>query len=71
MATAGSGDVLTGTLAALTARRDDVFDAVLAGVFLHSHAADRAARGRGMHGMTAGDIVHELPEAARDLYGAR
>lgn len=71
MATAGAGDVLAGTLGALVARRSDVFDAVLAGVYLHSSAADMAAARIGMSGMTAGDILAMLPESARVLYKNR
>lgn len=59
MATAGSGDVLTGVIAALLAGVDKTLDAALAGVFLHAEAGDRAARA-GMRGMIASDIVAEL-----------
>ncbi len=59
MATAGSGDVLTGVLAALLAATGDPGLAAAAGVFLHAEAGDRAARA-GMRGMIAGDIVAEL-----------
>ena len=59
MATAGSGDVLTGVIAALLAATRDPVLAGTAGVFLHAVAGDRAAAG-GMRGMVAGDIVAEL-----------
>jgi NAD(P)H-hydrate epimerase len=59
MATAGSGDVLTGVIAALLAATGDAGLAAAAGVFLHAEAGDRAARA-GMRGMIAGDIVAEL-----------
>ena len=59
MATAGSGDVLTGIVAALLATAPDPMLAATAGVFLHAEAGDRAARA-GMRGMLAGDIVAEL-----------
>jgi len=59
MATAGSGDVLTGVVAALLAATGDPGLAAAAGVFLHAEAGDRAARA-GMRGMIAGDILAEL-----------
>lgn len=59
MATAGSGDVLTGVIVALHAVNDDPLLAATAGVLLHAEAGDRAARA-GMRGMIAGDIVAEL-----------
>jgi NAD(P)H-hydrate epimerase len=59
MATAGSGDVLTGVIAALLAATGDPGLAAAAGVFLHAEAGDRAAHA-GMRGLIAGDIVAEL-----------
>ncbi|MBM4219679.1 MAG: NAD(P)H-hydrate dehydratase [Gammaproteobacteria bacterium] len=59
MATAGSGDVLTGVIAALLACADGLVEAAAAGVFLHAEAGDRAARA-GMRGMIASDILAEL-----------
>jgi len=59
MATAGSGDVLTGVIAALLATTPDHLLAATAGVFLHAEAGDRAARA-GMRGMIASDILAEL-----------
>ena len=63
MATAGSGDVLTGLLAALLARGCEAFDAARLGVFLHGDAGDRAARRLGQDAMTASDILADLPSA--------
>ncbi len=59
MATAGSGDVLTGVISALLAKAPDPVLAATAGVLLHAEAGDRAARA-GMRGMIASDIVAEL-----------
>jgi len=59
MATAGSGDVLTGIIAALLSATHDQLLAAAAGVLLHAEAGDRAARA-GMRGMIASDIVMEL-----------
>jgi ADP-dependent NAD(P)H-hydrate dehydratase / NAD(P)H-hydrate epimerase len=59
MATAGSGDVLTGVIAALLGTSPDPMLSATAGVFLHAEAGDRAARA-GMRGMIASDIIAEL-----------
>ncbi len=63
MATAGSGDVLTGILAALLARGLEPFDAARLGVFLHGDAGDRAAARLGQDAMTASDLLDDLPAA--------
>jgi ADP-dependent NAD(P)H-hydrate dehydratase / NAD(P)H-hydrate epimerase len=59
MATAGSGDVLTGIVAALLAGGAPPPLAAAAGVLLHAEAGDRAARA-GERGVIAGDLVAEL-----------
>ncbi|MGH8131484.1 MAG: NAD(P)H-hydrate dehydratase [Steroidobacteraceae bacterium] len=59
MATAGSGDVLTGIVAALLAGGCQAGLAAAAGVLLHAAAGDRAARA-GERGVIAGDLISEL-----------
>ncbi len=62
LATAGSGDVLTGVIGGLLARGLDAFDAASAGAYLHGLAGQLAGRDLG-EGTLAGDVVGRLPEA--------
>jgi NAD(P)H-hydrate epimerase len=59
MSTAGTGDVLTGIVAALRAQGLDAWDAACAGVALHARAGDLAA-GSAPRGMIAGDLFEPL-----------
>ncbi len=59
MASGGTGDVLTGVIAALIAQRLSLEEAACAGVCLHAAAGDAAARG-GERGMLASDLIGEL-----------
>ena len=63
MATAGSGDVLTGIITALLARGYEHKDAALIGMYLHGLAGDLAAAELGKESLTAGDIISYLPKA--------
>jgi NAD(P)H-hydrate epimerase len=61
MATAGSGDVLSGVIGALLAQGLDVWDAACAGVVAHAAAGDLAASEIGERGLLASDITRRLP----------
>ena len=60
MATAGSGDVLTGIILSLLAQRYTPEEAAIIGVFMHGRAGDKAAERLGMESMIAGDIIKSL-----------
>jgi len=63
LATAGSGDVLTGAIAGLLAQGLDRFHAACLAVHLHGLAADLWAREHGPVGLAAQDLIQRLPHA--------
>lgn len=68
MATAGSGDVLTGILTGLWAQGYTAQETVLLGTWLHATAGDFAAEQLGQEYMLASDITHHLPMAFAELF---
>jgi ADP-dependent NAD(P)H-hydrate dehydratase len=67
MATGGTGDVLTGLLAARLAMGASPFDAAVQAVHAHARAGDLAAAGVGEQSMIATDLVANLPAALAEL----
>jgi NAD(P)H-hydrate epimerase len=67
LATAGSGDVLTGLVAALVAQGLVALEAAALGAFVHGMAGDRIALRRGDAGLLAGELAEELPRAMQEL----
>jgi NAD(P)H-hydrate epimerase len=66
LATAGTGDVLSGVIGALLARQRDPFIAACAGVHLHGLAGRRAASQHGVDGVIASDVIAALPRVRAD-----
>ncbi|MBQ8422820.1 MAG: NAD(P)H-hydrate dehydratase [Coprobacter sp.] len=67
MATAGSGDTLTGIISALLAQGYPPTEAAILGVYLHGMAGDIAAAEESQEYITAGDIIKRLGKAFRQL----
>ncbi|NLN40847.1 MAG: NAD(P)H-hydrate dehydratase [Clostridiales bacterium] len=68
MGTGGSGDVLTGLVAALIAQGYTPYEAAVYGCYIHGRAGDYARDKWGETGMVAGDILNELPLVFKDLF---
>ena len=67
MATPGSGDVLTGLLAAMLAQGYKPEIAALLAVYIHGYAGDMAAETEGQYGVTAGDIAANIGKAIKSI----
>lgn len=65
MATGGTGDVLTGLIAALAAQGIEPFDAAVLGVWAHGKAGDLAATKLGHASLMATDLLDHIPTALR------
>lgn len=70
MATAGSGDVLSGILTGLLAQGYEPLQAALLGVYLHGRAGDLAASRTGYEALTASGIIASVSQAFLELSGA-
>ena len=69
MATAGSGDVLTGILTSLVAQGYSSVNAAILGVYIHGLAGDYAAEKESKEAMISGDIIDNLSNAFSELAG--
>lgn len=67
LATAGTGDVLAGTIAAMLAQKLSPYDAAIAGAYLHGLAGTIAEQEIGRAGVVAGDLIPRLPQAIRQV----
>jgi len=67
LAVGGTGDVLTGLVAALLAQGVTAEDSAALGAFVHGCAGDRIAARNGPAGLLASDLVDELPAALREV----
>jgi hydroxyethylthiazole kinase-like uncharacterized protein yjeF len=67
LASAGTGDVLSGVIAGLAAQGLSPFDAAACGVFLHAQAGEMVMRELGDAGMLAGDLLPVLPRVIKRL----
>lgn len=67
MATAGSGDTLTGMILGLLSQKYTPLDAAIVGVYLHGLAGDIAAKKRGENGLIASDIIDHIGKAINQL----
>jgi NAD(P)H-hydrate epimerase len=67
MATAGSGDVLTGIILSLLAQGYSPGDAAVTGTFLHGLAGDMAAEDYSQQGLIASDIIKYIGKAFKKI----
>ena len=67
MATAGSGDVLSGMIASMIIQEKNILDAILAAVYIHGLSGDIGAAKLGEKFLTAGNIITYLPAAIKAL----
>ena len=67
MATAGTGDVLTGIVAALLAQKMSAHESAILGVYLHAAAGEIAAQEKSSYGVIATDLIDSLPQVLNQL----
>ncbi|MCK4431791.1 MAG: NAD(P)H-hydrate dehydratase, partial [Candidatus Aminicenantes bacterium] len=67
MATAGSGDILSGMIASMIIQEKNILEAVLAAVYIHGLSGDIGARRLGEMPLTAGNIITYLPNAIKEI----
>ncbi len=67
MATAGSGDVLSGMIASMIIQEKNMLEAILAAVYVHGLSGDIGAERMGERPLTAGNIITYLPSAIKNM----
>jgi len=67
MATAGSGDVLSGMIASMIIQEKNILESILAAVYIHGLSGDIGVEKLGEKSLTAGDIIRYLPSGIRLL----
>lgn len=67
MATAGTGDVLSGMIASMIMQEKNILEAILAAVYVHGMSGDIGAERLGEKSLTAGNIITYLPSAIRSM----
>ncbi len=67
MAKFGTGDVLTGVIAGLLAQTNDIEQALISAVYIHSLSADLLLKDKTVYGMTANDILENIPSTLKFL----
>jgi hydroxyethylthiazole kinase-like uncharacterized protein yjeF len=67
MATAGSGDVLSGMIASMIIQEKNILDAILTAVYIHGLSGDIGAVRLGEKALTAGNMITYLPAAMKSL----
>ncbi len=67
MATAGSGDVLTGIITSLIGQGLDLMDSAKLGVYLHGLSGDLASHDKGEYGLISSDIIERIPYAIKTI----
>ena len=65
MATGGSGDVLTGIIAALSAQGNKPFTAASLGVYIHGLSGDISLKEKGYYGVVADDLIDNIPKVLK------
>ncbi|MBA7641445.1 Bifunctional NAD(P)H-hydrate repair enzyme Nnr [subsurface metagenome] len=71
LASAGTGDVLSGVIAGLLAQGLNLFDAAASGVYIHGMAGEVVKARLGDAGMVASDLLPELPQVIKQLKASR
>ena len=70
LATAGTGDVLSGVIGAYLSKGVDPFAAACAGVLIHATAGRMLGDERGTEGVIASDVIEAVPRALRAAQGS-